>query len=1180
MIDQNARSKQNTSARVLQCDKEYVAPKKKTIDGEQFEKKSIVNGSAYPGAVADESISSALVKSDPVRRHYNQWVNNETLEDYGLRFTALKSRRWSCLQVASTALGSISFLALEAIGAAITLQYGWINAVSAIGVVSLFIFALGVPIAFHAAKAGVDIDLLTRGAGFGYLGSTITSLIYAGFTFIYFALEAAIMATALKVCFGIPLSVGYLLSSLVIIPVVVYGITMISRLQHATQHIWLVLQLAPFVFLGWQSVHPMKGWDGLGFADLVGAQPFDWVMFGAASAVVFSLTVQIGEQVDYLRFLPVKTPQNQRRWWVALISAGPGWIVIGAIKMLAGAYLCLLALKQGMPMHMAVDPVHMYLNAWAAWLSPELALAVTGVFVIICQFKINITNSYAGSIAWSNFFSRLTHSHPGRVVWLVFNVTIAWMLMELGVYASLENTLSLYSILGVSWIGAIAVDLAINKKLGLSPAGITFKRAQLYDINPVGVGGMALATGIGLIAYSGVWGVVAESMATYVALLSVLILVPLLAYLTGGMYYLARNEDAGIQRDLEALLQPICTLCRNEYDKEDLIHCPAHKGTICSLCCSLDARCEDQCRPDAPFLAQLRAWTSKVMPERTANATVWLVVQFVCLLVVVAAVMAFIFGLVYLQVDTTTDGQPYEFSSFIQKLFSALLLLAAIVTWMYLLASESARRAREDTLRQNVLLQQEITAHEITEHALHRAREKAEAANEAKSRYVIGLSHELRTPLNSILGYAQLMEQDVDIPAHRQNGVRVIKDSTQHLAGLIENLLDISKIEADRLTIHRDQLDLHQFLHQLVQMFRIQAQSSALAFTIDISAHVPRKVFADEKRLRQILINLLSNAFRYTDVGTVALSVDYRSQVTTFKVSDTGPGMSATDLERIYQPFETLHHTNTNTVKGTGLGLTISKLLAGIMGGDLNATSVIGEGSCFVLKLLLPPIMPNEPDIQQVQQKYSKLIAERTVVVVDDDVNHRALMEDYLTPIGFKVVSYANAHSCLVDIEGRQVDVFLLDISMPGMDGWDLARQLRKVCIAPVRILMVSALADDKIYQHAHDSSSKNYFVKPLDFNKLLARLQEILELDFEQADIEDVHQSDNKPHLPFDLYTVLKDLYTIGHVSAINDALSVACSERPESAVFARTAIELLERHQLDAFESLLESAVTYHDK
>src|SRR5690606_8579981 len=153
-----------------------------------------------------------------VRRNYNQWVANQTLEDYALRFTAKSARRWSAARVANTALGAISFLALEAIGAAITLNYGFDNAVAAICVVGAIIFMMGLPIAYYAAKYGVDIDLLTRGAGFGYIGSTITSLIYASFTFIFFAIEAAIMAMALEILFGIPLTIGYLVSALLVIP--------------------------------------------------------------------------------------------------------------------------------------------------------------------------------------------------------------------------------------------------------------------------------------------------------------------------------------------------------------------------------------------------------------------------------------------------------------------------------------------------------------------------------------------------------------------------------------------------------------------------------------------------------------------------------------------------------------------------------------------------------------------------------------------------------------------------------------------------------------------------------------------------------------------------------------------------------------------------------------------------
>ena len=166
-----------------------------------------------------------------VRRNYNQWVANQTLEDYALRFTAKSARRWSRARVATTALGAISFLALEAIGGAITLHYGFNNAVAAICTVGLIIFLTAIPISYYAAKYGVDIDLLTRGAGFGYIGSTITSLIYASFTFIFFALEAAIMAMALELLFDIPLVYGYLISALVVIPLVTHGITFISRCQ-------------------------------------------------------------------------------------------------------------------------------------------------------------------------------------------------------------------------------------------------------------------------------------------------------------------------------------------------------------------------------------------------------------------------------------------------------------------------------------------------------------------------------------------------------------------------------------------------------------------------------------------------------------------------------------------------------------------------------------------------------------------------------------------------------------------------------------------------------------------------------------------------------------------------------------------------------------------------------------
>ena len=197
---------------------------------------------------------------DRVRRQYNQWVANQTLEDYALRFTAKSARRWSAARVANTALGAISFLALEAIGGTITLNYGVTNAAAAILVVSAIIFCCGLPIAYYAAKCGIDIDLLTRGAGFGYIGSTITSLIYASFTFIFFAIEAVILASALEMCLGIPRPIGYLISAVVIIPLVTYGITLISRFQLWTQPLWIVLHVLPFAAIAYAHPHSFAEW--------------------------------------------------------------------------------------------------------------------------------------------------------------------------------------------------------------------------------------------------------------------------------------------------------------------------------------------------------------------------------------------------------------------------------------------------------------------------------------------------------------------------------------------------------------------------------------------------------------------------------------------------------------------------------------------------------------------------------------------------------------------------------------------------------------------------------------------------------------------------------------------------------------------------------------------------------
>ena len=229
----------------------------------------------------------------PEKRSYNKWVASETLEDYALRYTADSARRWSIGRVANTAIGATAFLACEAIGAVITLNFGFDNSLVAILLASGIMFLVGLPIAVYAAREGLDMDLLTRGAGFGYLGSTITSLIYASFTFLLFAIEASIMAVALVALTGMPIALGYIISSLVILPIAVYGMKAITRFQAFTQPIWIVLQLAPVVYVLTLDRAILAEWIGFSGWEAGG---LDFVAIGLATSTLLSLLPQIGEQ--------------------------------------------------------------------------------------------------------------------------------------------------------------------------------------------------------------------------------------------------------------------------------------------------------------------------------------------------------------------------------------------------------------------------------------------------------------------------------------------------------------------------------------------------------------------------------------------------------------------------------------------------------------------------------------------------------------------------------------------------------------------------------------------------------------------------------------------------------------------------------------------------------------------
>jgi len=1115
-----------------------------------------------------------------VRRNYNQWVANQTLEDYALRFTALSARRWSPFRVANTALGAISFLALEAIGGSITVNYGFANAAAAIAVVSLIILATGLPIAYYAARYGVDIDLLTRGAGFGYIGSTITSLIYASFTFIFFAIEAAIMSLALEMCFGMPLPLGYVVSSLMVIPLVTHGITFISRLQLWSQPIWIVLHVLPFVFIAMSDPSSFDAWTHFsGAAGHDGA--FNLALFGTAATVVFSLIAQIGEQVDFLRFLPSPHDHRNLGWWAALLSAGPGWMVLGAVKLLIGSFLAFLAIRHAIPADKAVEPTQMYLVAFGyVFSSPQVALGFTGAFVIISQVKINVTNAYAGSIAWSNFFSRLTHSHPGRVVWLVFNVAIALTLMELGIFKALERILGLYSIVAVAWVGALVADLVVNKPMGLSPPHIEFKRAHLYDINPVGVGAMVAAAAIGIAVFSGGLGDLMQPFAPFIALAVAFVTAPAIAFATGGRFYIARTAGA----DWPTRKSVTCCICEHTFEPEDSTFCPAYAGPICSLCCSLDARCHDCCKHEARFSDQMVGLLAATLPGWTVSALNSRVAHFLATLALFSLVIGGVLTLIYFQA-TFTPGMPAPIiGSTLWTVFCILSIIAGVAAWLFVLAQETSRVAQEESRRQTTLLTSEIEAHKRTDAELQKAKETAEAASQAKSRYVIGLSHELRTPLNAILGYAQLLERDKTIPARRLNAIKVVRRSAEHLSGLIDGLLDISKIEAGRFHVNRDEVRIVEFLDQLSDMFRLQATAKGIAFEFIRPDRLPVAVFTDESRLRQILINLLSNAIKFTERGRVALRVGYRNQVAEFEIEDTGIGIRPEDLARVFEPFERAHTPSIRAEPGTGLGLTITRMLAETMGGEISVTSTVGAGSVFRVRLLLSEV--TRPRL--VAAKESRIRGYRgpqlTVLVADDDAVHRDLIHEILMPLGFIVLSAEDGPSCLDLVDQCHPDLVLLDVLMPGMSGWDAARALRRSGHERTAILMLSANASQNPDVPAPDRIHDGYLMKPIDIRQLLDKIHAVLKIEWtydlpEQTigAVPGAGLAAGDIPSPAQIDDLLR-LGEIGHVRGIEAKLFEIEGNFPEHQFFVREMREIVGSFDLKRYMAVLE-ALRHHD-
>jgi len=382
------------------------------------------------------------------------------------------------------------------------------------------------------------------------------------------------------------------------------------------------------------------------------------------------------------------------------------------------------------------------------------------------------------------------------------------------------------------------------------------------------------------------------------------------------------------------------------------------------------------------------------------------------------------------------------------------------------------------------------------------ARHSAEAANRAKSQFLAGMSHELRTPLNGVLGYAQLLAMEGGLSARQARGVNTIHQSGLHLLALINDILDLARIEAGHTDLNPAPLNLSHLLQSVEELMRVKADEKRLAFEIEVKLGVPEAVVADERRVRQVLLNLLGNAIKFTDKGSVTLRASAESTGATksrlrFDVEDTGVGMQPDDLGRIFEPFKQVGDVERRGA-GTGLGLAITRALVNDMGGQVQVASEFGRGTRFRVELPLQVAQLPAPAAGRILGVARYEGRMRRILVVDDASANRALMDDFLTNAGFMVAQASDGSELLETARSFRPDLILLDSVMPLLDGVEATRQLRSDAnLGAIPVISISATAGAEHRDACLRAGVNVFLTKPVSLDALRAHIGEQLALQW-----------------------------------------------------------------------------------
>jgi signal transduction histidine kinase/CheY-like chemotaxis protein len=495
----------------------------------------------------------------------------------------------------------------------------------------------------------------------------------------------------------------------------------------------------------------------------------------------------------------------------------------------------------------------------------------------------------------------------------------------------------------------------------------------------------------------------------------------------------------------------------------------------------------------------------------------------------------------------------------------AFFMMAGLIRW------------RVRALRhRNAQLEQLVAANtaELRDNAqdLRHARDEAESANRAKTLFLANMSHELRTPLNTVLGYARMLRDDNSLSDLNRQRIGVIDHSGTHLLQVINDVLDLSKIEAGKLTLSPAPFDLPHLLDTVARTFTTLAQAKALAFNAEFDPALPGAIVADEQHLRQVFFNLLGNALKFTERGAITFSAHHRAGTLRFMVADTGIGIAPDELAAIFLPFHQAR-AHSRSGQGTGLGLTISQRIVELMGGRIQVESHPGRGSRFWFEI--SPRLATLTPGKRPRPVTGYAGARRQLLVVDDDADNRNVLRDQLEPLGFIIHEAADGESCLARLASLQPDAVLLDLRMPGMGGLATASRIRELAgRAKPPLIAISASVFEADHDKALAAGCHAFLPKPVQLEHLLEILRDCLHLDW-------IHRIDSAAPFTFEkpgaaLLAELYELSQAGDVDLLRSRLAELEKTNPRLRDFLRALDGLAARYQMKRIRELLQAAKT----